>query len=118
MRPASASLHDIALAGFDDIPISRYVNPPLTTVRARIAELGGLALERLASAIEEPEHAFLDRAPDASRRPGRAPVDDGTASEAAKFLQAAAPGVLSRAAVQFDRDRRKATEPIPNEEAT
>ena len=46
--------HDIALAGFDDIPISRYVNPSLTTVRARITELGGLALERLASAIEEP----------------------------------------------------------------
>lgn len=44
----------IALAGFDDIPISRYVNPSLTTVRARITELGGLALERLASAIEEP----------------------------------------------------------------
>ena len=46
---------DIALAGFDDVPVSRYVNPPLTTVRARITELGGLALERLASAIEEPE---------------------------------------------------------------
>lgn len=45
---------DIALAGFDDIPISAYVNPPLTTVRGRITELGGLALERLASAIEEP----------------------------------------------------------------
>jgi LacI family transcriptional regulator len=51
---------DIALAGFDDVPVSRYVNPPLTTVRARITELGGLALERLASAIEEPErHAPL-----------------------------------------------------------
>ena len=46
---------EIALAGFDDIPISRYVNPSLTTVRARITELGGLALERLASAIEEPD---------------------------------------------------------------
>ena len=45
---------DIALAGFDDIPISRYVNPPLTTVRARITELGAMALERLASEIEEP----------------------------------------------------------------
>jgi LacI family transcriptional regulator len=44
----------IALAGFDDIPISRYMNPTLTTVRARITELGGLALERLASEIEEP----------------------------------------------------------------
>ena len=46
--------NDIALAGFDDVPVSRYVNPPLTTVRARITELGGLALERLASEIEEP----------------------------------------------------------------
>jgi LacI family transcriptional regulator len=44
---------DIALAGFDDVPVSRYINPPLTTVRARIPELGGLALERLASEIEE-----------------------------------------------------------------
>lgn len=45
---------DIALAGFDDIPIARYVTPPLTTVRVRVAELGGLALDRLASAIENP----------------------------------------------------------------
>jgi LacI family transcriptional regulator len=49
--------HDVALAGFDDVPVSRYVNPPLTTVRGRITELGGLALERLASAIEEPGRA-------------------------------------------------------------
>lgn len=48
---------DIALAGFDDIPISRYVNPPLTTVRARITELGELALERLAAEIEAPERS-------------------------------------------------------------
>lgn len=45
---------DIGLAGFDDIPIARYVTPPLTTVRTRIAELGSLALDRLASAIESP----------------------------------------------------------------
>jgi LacI family transcriptional regulator len=45
---------DVALAGFDDIPIARYVTPPLTTVRVRIAEIGGLALDRLATAIENP----------------------------------------------------------------
>ncbi|MGZ5032262.1 MAG: LacI family DNA-binding transcriptional regulator [Usitatibacter sp.] len=44
---------DIAIAGFDDIPIARYVSPPLTTVRVRIAELGELALERLAFAIAD-----------------------------------------------------------------
>ena len=43
---------DVALAGFDDIPIARFVTPPLTTVRVRIAELGRLALERLAGLIE------------------------------------------------------------------
>lgn len=47
---------DIALAGFDDIPIARYVSPPLTTVRVRIAELGELALERLVLAIDEAGH--------------------------------------------------------------
>lgn len=45
---------DIALAGFDDIPIARFVSPPLTTVRVRIAELGRRALERLAESIDVP----------------------------------------------------------------
>ncbi len=36
---------DIGLAGFDDIPIARYITPPLTTVRVRIATLGQKALE-------------------------------------------------------------------------
>lgn len=48
---------DIALVGFDDIPIARYVTPPLTTVRARIAELGSQALDELARAIDDPKSA-------------------------------------------------------------
>jgi LacI family transcriptional regulator len=44
---------DIALVGFDDIPIARYVTPPLTTVRVDIAHLGQRALERLAATIDE-----------------------------------------------------------------
>jgi len=36
---------DIALAGFDDIPIARYVSPPLTTAAVPIAEIGRRALE-------------------------------------------------------------------------
>jgi LacI family transcriptional regulator len=42
---------DIALAGFDDILIARYVTPPLSTVQVRIADLGRVALERLAGLI-------------------------------------------------------------------
>jgi LacI family transcriptional regulator len=45
---------DMALAGFDDIPIARYISPPLTTVRAQITELGRQALDALAQAIDEP----------------------------------------------------------------
>jgi LacI family transcriptional regulator len=36
---------DIALAGFDDIPIARYVSPPLTTAAVPIAEIGRQALQ-------------------------------------------------------------------------
>lgn len=43
---------DIALAGFDDIPIARFVSPPLTTMRVRIADMGSQALQRLAEAID------------------------------------------------------------------
>jgi LacI family transcriptional regulator len=43
---------DIAIAGFDDIPIARYVTPPLTTVRVRIADLGRSALIRLVAEMQ------------------------------------------------------------------
>lgn len=43
---------DVAVAGFDDIPIARYVSPPLTTVRVSISRLGECAAERLFRAIE------------------------------------------------------------------
>ena len=43
---------DVALAGFDDIPLARFVHPPLTTMRVNIAELGGMAMTRLLQSIE------------------------------------------------------------------
>jgi len=46
---------DIAVAGFDDIPIARYVTPALSTVRVRIVELGRTALEQLAAQLDGPE---------------------------------------------------------------
>lgn len=38
---------DIALAGFDDIPLARYVHPSLTTMRVNIADLGARAVRML-----------------------------------------------------------------------
>src|SRR5581483_6081225 len=38
---------DIALSGFDDTPIARFVTPPLTTVRVEVAQLGRNAFDLL-----------------------------------------------------------------------
>lgn len=45
---------DVAVAGFDDIPMARYVHPALTSVHVDIAELGRRATERLLDALHEP----------------------------------------------------------------
>lgn len=42
---------DIAVVGFDDIPIAQYLNPPLTTVLVSIARLGARAAERMFECI-------------------------------------------------------------------
>ncbi len=42
---------DIAIAGFDDIPMAGYINPPLTSVHVPINELGGRAIARLIEAV-------------------------------------------------------------------
>ncbi len=43
---------DIAVVGFDDIPISAHMNPPLTTVRQPFIEMGRRAIELLLSLID------------------------------------------------------------------
>src|SRR5213593_1033757 len=54
---------DIAITGFDDIPIARYVTPPLTTVSVAIAELGRRAFDLLVNGLtgdhEELRHEVL-----------------------------------------------------------
>src|SRR5205823_3000128 len=54
---------DIALTGFDNIPIARYVTPPLTTVNVAIAELGRRAFDLLVNGLtadhEETRHEVL-----------------------------------------------------------
>ena len=44
---------EMALAGFDDIPIARFLSPTLTSVRVSIHELGALATQKLVHAIHE-----------------------------------------------------------------
>jgi LacI family transcriptional regulator len=44
---------EMSLIGFDDIQISGYMQPPLTTIRLSREELGRKAFELLASALRE-----------------------------------------------------------------
>ena len=46
---------DLAVAGFDDIPIARFATPPLSTVRVPIAELGAQATRLLLGALAGPK---------------------------------------------------------------
>lgn len=42
---------DVAITGFDDIPVARHLQPPLTTCRQPIQDLGATAIETLHSMI-------------------------------------------------------------------
>ena len=43
---------DLSVVGFDDLPVARWVSPPLTTVRQPLAEMGGTAAQMLGELIE------------------------------------------------------------------
>ncbi len=42
---------DVAITGFDDVPVARHLHPPLTTVRQPMQELGATAFEVLYARI-------------------------------------------------------------------
>lgn len=54
---------DVALVGFDDSPIARHMDPPLTSVRQPIEEMGRamarVLLEEIAERAPEPRHLVL-----------------------------------------------------------
>jgi DNA-binding LacI/PurR family transcriptional regulator len=47
--------NDIALVGFDDVPLSEFVDPPLTTIRLPAYGLGWGAADLLIRAINHEE---------------------------------------------------------------
>jgi LacI family transcriptional regulator len=52
LREAGVSVPaEVAVAGFDDIPIAQYTSPPLTSVHVPIIELGERATTRLVAAL-------------------------------------------------------------------
>jgi LacI family transcriptional regulator len=52
---AANGLHvpdDVAVVGFDDVPLARHLSPPLTTVRQPTRQLGVVAVESLVALLE------------------------------------------------------------------
>jgi LacI family transcriptional regulator len=54
---------DISVTGFDDIPMSEYSHPPLTTVHQPVYQIGGMVCEMLVKIIQdeldEPQQVLL-----------------------------------------------------------
>ncbi|GAB4495502.1 MAG: LacI family DNA-binding transcriptional regulator [Anaerolineales bacterium] len=46
---------DIAVVGFDDIPLAAQLQPPLTTIRQPMQTLGTLAVQRLLDILHQPD---------------------------------------------------------------
>jgi LacI family transcriptional regulator len=52
LRDAGVSVPDeMAIAGFGDLPVSRYITPALSSVRVPALELGSLAVDRMLLAV-------------------------------------------------------------------
>ena len=45
---------DVSIVGYDDIPLAGYLDPPLTTIRQNLPEVGRLAVELLVEAAQTP----------------------------------------------------------------
>jgi LacI family transcriptional regulator len=64
---------DVAVIGFDDIQVARYLTPPLTTVRQPSRELGASAVDSLVGAVRgralTPHAAGVAHHPAYARRP-------------------------------------------------
>jgi LacI family transcriptional regulator len=57
LREAGVAVpEEMAVVGFDDISIARYLNPPLTSVHVPIAELGERAMAKLIAALHDKDH--------------------------------------------------------------
>lgn len=66
---------DLSVVGFDDLPISRWFSPPLTTVRQPLAEMGRTAAEMLSAMIDgrEPHGRQVELATELVVRSSTAP---------------------------------------------
>jgi DNA-binding LacI/PurR family transcriptional regulator len=76
---------DVSIAGFDDLPMAEYANPPLTTVRQPIAEMAAVAVfaatdetrDATATAVETLSPTLMVRSSTGPAAIGDAPAQPG-----------------------------------------
>jgi LacI family transcriptional regulator len=89
---------DVAIVGFDDVPIASLVRPALTTLRIQIAETGRGALERLVRLINAAGEAVADTAcevvrPELVVRPSSQPATSDLTKSGGPRADAATPSL-------------------------
>lgn len=95
---------DVAVVGFDDVPLAAYTSPPLTTVRSPLRAMAELAAHRLVDLVEGRAIAEI-----ATQLPTELVV---RASCGASAGAAAAPGAAPRAGA--GAGARAPAPPVPN----
>ncbi len=67
----------LSVVGFDDLPLSRWASPPLTTIRQPLTEMAALAVRILLESADggEPSHRRVELATDLVVRESTAPPD-------------------------------------------
>ncbi len=90
---------DVALVGFDDVPMAALMRPGLTTLRIRIAETGRNALERLVRLINAAGEAVADTAcevvrPELVVRPSSNPATQTRSVSGGRHGEAVRPTLL------------------------
>jgi LacI family transcriptional regulator len=70
---------DLSVVGFDDLPVARWVSPPLTTVRQPLAEMGQAAAQILGDLVEgvPPRSKRVELSTELIVRESTAPPRDG-----------------------------------------
>jgi DNA-binding LacI/PurR family transcriptional regulator len=46
---------DVAVVGYDDIPVAAYCHPPLSTIRQPMQQVGKVAVQMLIDLIDNPD---------------------------------------------------------------
>lgn len=74
---------DLSVVGFDDLPMSRWFSPPLTTIRQPLAEMGRIAVAMLSAMIDgrEPNGRQVELATELIVRRSTAPPRGQAAAE-------------------------------------